>query len=230
MIIVQCEGEFPIVAVDGHGTLFNRLHKGDGIADGKKREIERKIVLGMMKMIEEKRHLSSGTRISPHWIILNQVDAVFLRVQSEVEKKEVENSTTRDQHQPQQSLTNTSVKSGVDDIRWRAPEQGESEGEVNTNVNESMVMVFRLGLIVWEIETGLVPFGEIDAVSAHRNLAAGIPLPLQRVSSSSTRELIEGCLLIQPDQRPSLQQILSKLSEQPAATEKQDMKDPFAPF
>ncbi|KAK2947099.1 hypothetical protein BLNAU_17951 [Blattamonas nauphoetae] len=225
---MQCEGEFPIVVADAQDSLYNRLHKGDGIADGKRREIERKIVVGMMKMVEEKKHVSSGTRLSPHWILLNQSDAVFFRLQSELDKKQDEKSTSQDKQQQHQSLSNTTAKSGVEEIRWRAPEQGEKEGEMNGNVNESMVMVFRLGLILWEIETGFVPFGEIDAVSAHRNLAAGMPLPLQRVADASTRELIEGCLLIEPDQRPSLQQILSKLDEPEIGTEKPEMKDPFA--
>ncbi|KAK2947098.1 hypothetical protein BLNAU_17950 [Blattamonas nauphoetae] len=230
---MQCEGEFSIVVADAQDSLYNRLHKGDGIGDGKRREIERKIVLGMMKMVEEKKHVSSGTRLSPHWILLNQSNAVFLRIQSELEKKHNEKSTSQNQlhqQQPHQSLTNTTAKTGIEEIRWRAPEQGEKEGEMNGNVNESMVMVFRLGLVLFEIETGVIPFGEIDAVSAHRNLAAGMALPLHRVTDSATRELIEGCLLIEPDQRPSLQQILSKLVEPETGTEKPAMKDPFAAF
>ncbi|KAK2944373.1 hypothetical protein BLNAU_20718 [Blattamonas nauphoetae] len=91
-------------------------------------------------------------------------------------------------------------------------------------VEASKVMVFRLGLILWEIETGLVPFGELDAVNAHRNLGAGIGLPLHKVSDGSMRELIEGCLQIDADQRITLQQVLSKLDEIPTLNEIQELK------
>ncbi|KAK2946092.1 hypothetical protein BLNAU_19000 [Blattamonas nauphoetae] len=128
------------------------------------------------------------------------------------------------------SLSRSRVKDGIEEIRWRAPEQGEKEGEMKEGVEASKVMVFRLGLIIWEIETGLVPFGELDAVNAHRNLAAGIGLPLQKVSDASVRELIEGCLQIDADQRITLQQTLAKLEDKPEGSGKEELKDQFAKF
>ncbi|KAK2959431.1 hypothetical protein BLNAU_5480 [Blattamonas nauphoetae] len=76
--------------------------------------------------------------------------------------------------------------------------------------------------------TGLVPFGELDAVNAHRNLAAGIALPLQKVSDASMRKLIAVCLQIDADQRISLQHALAKLEEMPKGSAKEEMKDQFA--
>ncbi|KAK2951004.1 hypothetical protein BLNAU_14082 [Blattamonas nauphoetae] len=146
----------------------------------------------------------------------------------DMEKRQGENSTTL--NQGERSLSQTTGKGGIEEIRWRAPEQGEKEGEMNESVDGSKVMVFRLGLILYEIETGVVPFGEIDAVSAHRNLAAGIALPLQRVTNPTTRELIEGCLHLQPDLRLSLQQILTKLGEEQTCPDKMELHDPFALF
>ncbi|KAK2944369.1 hypothetical protein BLNAU_20714 [Blattamonas nauphoetae] len=203
---IQCEGQFAVVTVDGQDTLYNRIHKGDGVGEGKRREIERKIVRGMLKMVE-KHNLESGTRISPHWILLNRNDSVFIRVESGLEKKEDQEKRSLPSNS-HPSLSRSGVKDGIEEIRWRAPEQGEKEGEMKEGVEASKVMVFRLGLIVWEIETGLVPFGELDAVNAHRNLGAGIGLPLQKVSDGSMRELIEGCLQIDADQRITLQQVL----------------------
>ncbi|KAK2947630.1 hypothetical protein BLNAU_17463 [Blattamonas nauphoetae] len=222
---LQCEGQFAVVTVDGQDTLYNRIHKGDGVGEGKRREIERKIVRGMLKMVE-KHNLESGTRISPHWILLNRNDSVFIRVQSKLEKKQDQEQSSLPNNS-QQSESHSGQKNGIEEIRWRAPEQGEKEGEMKEGVEASKVMVFRLGLIVWEIETGLVPFGELDAVNAHRNLAAGIGLPLQKVSDGSMRELIEGCLQIDADQRITLQQALSKLDEIPTKNESQDLKDQF---
>ncbi|KAK2944516.1 hypothetical protein BLNAU_20565 [Blattamonas nauphoetae] len=218
-----CEGQFPMETVDGHDTLYDRIHKGEGVAEGKKREIERKIVRGMIKMVE-KRNLESGTRISPHWILLNRNDSVFIRVESDIEKKQEQDKPSLP-NTTQPSVSQTRAKNGIEEIRWRAPEQGEKEGEMKGGVEASKVMVFRLGLIVWEIETGLVPFGELDAVNAHRNLAAGIALPLQKVGDASMREFIEGCLQIDADQRITLQQALAKLEDIPEGSAKDEMKD-----
>ncbi|KAK2946085.1 hypothetical protein BLNAU_18993 [Blattamonas nauphoetae] len=224
---LQCEGQFAVVTVDGQHTLYNRIHKGDGVGEGKRREIERKIVRGMLKMVE-KHNLESGTRISPHWILLNRSDSVFIREESELEKQDhVKPSLPSNTHP---SLSRLGVKDGIEEIRWRAPEQGEKEGEMKEGVEASKVMVFRLGLIIWEIETGLVPFGELDAVNAHRNLAAGIGLPLQKVSDGSMRELIEGCLQIDADLRLTLQQTLSKLDGMPEGSGKEELKDHFVKF
>ncbi|KAK2954233.1 hypothetical protein BLNAU_10888 [Blattamonas nauphoetae] len=223
---MSCEGEFALVMVDGQDTLYNRIHKGEGVAEGKRREIERKIVRGMTKMVEN-QNLETGTRISPHWILLNRADSVFLRVESEVEKKQEQDMPSLPNN-TQPSVSHSGVKDGIEEIRWRAPEQGEKEGEMNEDVGKSKVMVFRLGLILWEIETGLVPFGEIDAVNAHRNLAAGMALPLQKIADSSIRDLIEQCLLVEPDQRPTFPQILTKLDGQSKEDKKEELKDPFS--
>ncbi|KAK2945553.1 hypothetical protein BLNAU_19510 [Blattamonas nauphoetae] len=225
---IECEGQFVMKTVDGRDTLYNRIHKGDGVAEGKRREIEKKIVRGMLKMVE-KPNLETGTRISPHWILLNRNDTVFIRVESEVEKNLEQDKPSLPCH-TQPTVSHSGVKNGIEEIRWRAPEQGEKEGEMNEDVGKSHVMVFRLGLILWEIETGLVPFGELDAVNAHRNLAAGIALPLQKVSDASMRELFVNCLQIDADQRLTLEQALARLEEMPKGSGKEEMKDQFAKF
>ncbi|KAK2946179.1 hypothetical protein BLNAU_18923 [Blattamonas nauphoetae] len=125
---------------------------------------------------------------------------------------------------------NQNVKNGVEEIRWRASEQGEKEGEVSEEADKVNASVFRLGLILWEIETGLVPFREIDAVNAHRQLAAGIALPLQKIADSSMRDLIVECLRVDPDERPTLSEILSRLDKQPNPPPKPEMKDAFSKF
>ncbi|KAK2963091.1 hypothetical protein BLNAU_2114 [Blattamonas nauphoetae] len=223
---MECEGKFAMETVNGQDTLFNRIHKGDGVNSGRRREIERKIVRGMLKMVE-KHNLESGTRISPHWILLDRNDSVFIRVESGVEKTDEQDKQSLPNHS-QPSESQPRVKDEMEEIRWRAPEQGEKEGELKEGVDGSKVMVFRLGLILWEIETGLVPFGELDAVSAHRNLAAGIGLPLERVFDSSMRELIEECLQIDADQRITLQEALARLEEIPEESAKDEMQEQFA--
>ncbi|KAK2963054.1 hypothetical protein BLNAU_2077 [Blattamonas nauphoetae] len=217
VVAMKCEGQFEMEMVDGRKTLFNRMHFGDGVGCGKRREIEKKIVRGMLKMVELD-NLESGIRVSPHWILLNENNSVFIRVESGVEKK-YEQDRSSLPNNTQSSKSQTGMQDEMDEIRWRAPEQGEKEGELKEGVDGSKVIVFRVGLMLWEIETGLVPFGEVDGVEAHSKLSAGIGVPLEKVSDTSMRELIEGCLQIDADQRPTLEQVLARLEEIPEGSE-----------
>ncbi|KAK2942776.1 hypothetical protein BLNAU_22294 [Blattamonas nauphoetae] len=209
---MKCEGAFPIEVVDGVDTLHHRLHQGNGIRGEKRREIERKIVLGMIRVVEERTQLEVIARISPHWILLNRDDEIFIRMQSELDKTKEQNNPSNPQPS-MPSFASPLARDGMEEIRWRAPEQGEKEGELNEKVDETKAMVFRLGLVLWEVETGSVPFGELDAVSAHRHLAAGNPLPSRKIADIGLREVITQCLAVDPDHRPSLQLILSTLDE-----------------
>ncbi|KAK2963874.1 hypothetical protein BLNAU_951 [Blattamonas nauphoetae] len=203
--VMKCEGEFTTEVVSGTETLFYRIHKGDGVAATKRREVERRIVAGMVQMVEKKKNLEAGSRISPHRILLSKTDTVFIRVQTEQENQ---------QSQPLPPPTAISGWTGAaEEVRWRAPAQGEKEDEMNSEVSESKATVFRFGLILFEVETGLVPFAENDAVTAHRNLAAGMSLPIDRIADETLRELIVECLSVDPDQRPTLQNILVKLEQ-----------------
>ncbi|KAK2943987.1 hypothetical protein BLNAU_21076 [Blattamonas nauphoetae] len=106
-----------------------------------------------------------------------------------------------------------------DDVRWQAPEEEEggeegrktNEGEVGKSIDRTKASVFRLGLVLWEIETGLVPFAEQDGVNAHRNMSIGIMPPMEGIGEKM-KELIEECLSVNPDERPSVDSIISRLS------------------
>ncbi|KAK2963032.1 hypothetical protein BLNAU_2055 [Blattamonas nauphoetae] len=220
VVAMKCEGQFEMEMVDGKKTLFNRMHFGDGVGCEKRREIEKKIVRGLVKMVELE-NLESGIRLSPHWILLNENDSVFIRVESGIEKKD-EHDKPSLPNNTQSSESHTGMKDEIDEIRYRAPEQGEKEGELKEGVDGSKVIVFRVGLVLWEIETGVVPFGEVDGVEAHSKLSAGIGVPLETVSDTSMRELIEGCLQIDADQRMTLDQVLARLQGIPEESEKNE--------
>ncbi|KAK2955146.1 hypothetical protein BLNAU_9875 [Blattamonas nauphoetae] len=101
-----------------------------------------------------------------------------------------------------------------EDIRWQAPEQkrredGEESKEVNAGQNHTP-----LGLVLYEIETGLVPFGEMDEVNASRALHSGT-LPKMDGVNTEMAELISSCLSLTPATRPSLSAIALSLSEIP---------------
>ncbi|KAK2951230.1 hypothetical protein BLNAU_13846 [Blattamonas nauphoetae] len=103
--------------------------------------------------------------------------------------------------------------------RWVPPEEADGKEIVDARHGT----VFRLGLVLWEIETGLVPFGEIDGINAQRQLGSGILPKMDRVSPEMA-ELIEYCLQIDPLKRPTLSSISQhfngKTKDELAETEK----------
>ncbi|KAK2953213.1 hypothetical protein BLNAU_11838 [Blattamonas nauphoetae] len=217
---LRCEGDFPVVVVDGVNTLYQRIHHGNKITEMKKKEMGSRIAAGLIRMVEDKVHLGAAARLTPHWVVVDKNDSIHLRIE------EPQNTPTQN---PSDLLTTHNANSqiakapadGIEGIRWRAPEEGEKESEVNENVDKVKVSVFRLGLVLWEIETELVPFGEIDAVSAHRQLACGVELQFGRIRDSSIRELISQCLHVEPEQRPTLKDIFSTLETSMKNAQKQ---------
>ncbi|KAK2944778.1 hypothetical protein BLNAU_20311 [Blattamonas nauphoetae] len=91
--------------------------------------------------------------------------------------------------------------------RWMAPEVADRK----VDIDPSKAAVFSLGLLLWEMETGLVPFGEVDAVNAQRQLGTGT-IPLMRSWTNESKiELVRSCLNLDPKERPTLDEISSLL-------------------
>ncbi|KAK2951540.1 hypothetical protein BLNAU_13562 [Blattamonas nauphoetae] len=225
---MKCQDDFGIVHMNDADTLYNKLHKEHTALGGKKNLVERQIVMGLLKITEQNSFVNVAARISSHWIILDTKTSVLFKVDSPHSHLDENATNAASVSTTSSHPNNRHLKDGVEEIRWRAPEQGEKEGEMINEVDKVKASVFRLGLIFWEVETGLVPFGEIDAVNAHRQLAAGIALPLQKVTDSSMRDLIVECLRVDPDERPKLSDILSRLDTNPNPLLKPEMKDPFS--
>ncbi|KAK2963430.1 hypothetical protein BLNAU_1472 [Blattamonas nauphoetae] len=109
-----------------------------------------------------------------------------------------------------------------DGKRWQAPEEGKADQQSD----ERRAAVFRLGLVLFEMETGSVPFGENDAVNAHRNLEIGILPKMEDVMGEEMRSLIASCLSVDPSQRPTLSSIISTLSELKEPEQEEQKVDP----
>ncbi|KAK2940905.1 hypothetical protein BLNAU_24184 [Blattamonas nauphoetae] len=71
---------------------------------------------------------------------------------------------------------------------------------------------FSLGLLLWEMETGCVPFGEHDAVNASRQIVTGVQPKLELVKNNEMRELISQCLNLEPHDRPDLDAVETTLT------------------
>ncbi|KAK2945221.1 hypothetical protein BLNAU_19861 [Blattamonas nauphoetae] len=104
-------------------------------------------------------------------------------------------------------------KEDQEDQRWQAPEQ-----EGNTSIPScdlEKVTVFRLGLVLWEMETGQVPFRETDGVNAGRQLRAGVKPNMESVQNKDMQELLLKCLELQPIDRITLDNVISSLNSIP---------------
>ncbi|KAK2946198.1 hypothetical protein BLNAU_18874 [Blattamonas nauphoetae] len=99
----------------------------------------------------------------------------------------------------------------AEEQRWMSPEVADKKGDIDPH----KASVFSLGLILWEMETGLVPFGEVDAVNAQRQLGSGTLPPMETWTNESKSELVRNCLSLDPKERPSLDEILSIIATEP---------------
>ncbi|KAK2946430.1 hypothetical protein BLNAU_18681 [Blattamonas nauphoetae] len=104
------------------------------------------------------------------------------------------------------TLTSSSMMKANENVRWTPPEvTGRKSG-----VDKEKAAVFSLGLILWEMETGEVPFGELDAMNAHRQIGVGGEMLMRKVCSE-TASLVRQCISLDPVTRPTLEQVASTL-------------------
>ncbi|KAK2959485.1 hypothetical protein BLNAU_5534 [Blattamonas nauphoetae] len=241
---LRCDGEkMNSVTVNSVDTLFNRLHKQkDRQLDTN--TLFHSIVRSLAQISKQDSHLPILTRLSPHWVFLDSQDKpLFQRnelhpIQDEAHKPTPQpttpffresflaslNDTTIDSADPfsqgvlpsdhtsfAPNTQNTSQNKMAEGQRWMAPEVADKKGDIDPH----KASVFSLGLILWEMETGLVPFGEVDAVNAQRQLGSGTLPPMETWTNESKSELVRNCLSLDPKERPSLDEILSIIATEP---------------
>ncbi|KAK2943854.1 hypothetical protein BLNAU_21245 [Blattamonas nauphoetae] len=207
--VLKCEGEPAVVHVDSRKTLYSALHVEKKL-DIPKMEIRRQLVAGLERLIQHNPFSDVLTQLSSHWILLDSSGAVCLKLDQNVNRPDLT---------PQQIENEKKMRE--EDRRWSAPEQID-EDVTNRNKDEKepqavpfdplKASVFRLGLVLWELETGLVPFGELDAVNASRQVKGGqLPL-ISNWEDPSLASLVTECLSFEPDERPMLSTLKSFFS------------------
>ncbi|KAK2958404.1 hypothetical protein BLNAU_6674 [Blattamonas nauphoetae] len=200
--VLVCGEECKIEIVQKNETLFDRLHglnkqRVDAVAVGKE------IVKGLRHLSKSELFSVSLAKWTPHWVVLDSKDRVCIRLNEE----------------PRFQVNQHGRPLAIDDgQRWRAPEQ--SNGQLG--VNEERVSVFRLGLVLLEMRTGMIPFGEIDATNASRQVCAGL-LPPHKDVDEGFMSIVRECLTINANDRPLLMEVEDKL-EQYASSRKMDGK------
>ncbi|KAK2955138.1 hypothetical protein BLNAU_9867 [Blattamonas nauphoetae] len=233
--VMMCSGNFGISTVRMDQTLYSILHE-EGRAIGK-REIGIQVVNGLKEVVAHRGWSDVLTHLSSHWILLDSAGTVQLKLDmntSEAEQEAARKCRHKQQHhstmegqqneeeKPQdenQTMKSGRDKSGMDGLRWRAPEVVASEGRSGeVCVDGSKASVFSLGLVLWEIETGQVPFGELDAVNAQRQSGTGIGPKMDTVKNEEFVSLILRCVSVDPNERPTLSEIGEFLSSHPEDT------------
>ncbi|KAK2954514.1 hypothetical protein BLNAU_10534 [Blattamonas nauphoetae] len=227
--VMMCHGDFGISTSRMDSTLYSVLHKEH--REIGKRSVGVQIVEGLKQVVAHRGWSAVLTRLSSHWIVLDGSGNVGLKLQmtSEEAEQEAARAQLNGQPQPHSNMEENknegdemsqhalADKTGMDGLRWRAPEVGGLKvGE--GSVDGSQASVFSLGLILWEIETGLVPFGELDAVNAQRQSGTGIGPKMESLQNTEFVSLIHRCVSVDPEQRPTLSEIGEFLSSHPGET------------
>ncbi|KAK2944301.1 hypothetical protein BLNAU_20797 [Blattamonas nauphoetae] len=199
--VIELDGkEHTATKVRAVTTLHSKLHKENALLHPQL--IQRHIAFGLSQVLSTLQTKDALTQLTSHWVLFDNKDRMFLQIANGDANR--------------LGVSGASGKKGIngsnEGLRWGAPEQKEDATLSANDVDVEKVSVFRLGLLLWEMETGDVPFKEVDAVNAHRQVVSGIRPDLTKVPDSSMRALIQSCLHQTPEHRPTLATIKRDLN------------------
>ncbi|KAK2945740.1 hypothetical protein BLNAU_19353 [Blattamonas nauphoetae] len=167
--VMACSGGFEVSLAGTSTTLYSVLHKDH--REMGKRAIGIQIVNGLKHVVANRQASDVVTRLSSHWILIDTAGNVQLKLQMNAAEAEQEAAHMKQQPAGCLEENGTAQKrgkdveqAGMDGLRWRAPEVVAGVGSA---VDGHKASVFSLGLVLWEIETGQVPYEEVDAIVAH---------------------------------------------------------------
>ncbi|KAK2951289.1 hypothetical protein BLNAU_13776 [Blattamonas nauphoetae] len=209
---LQCSGGFELTMVKKRETLYTRLHteRGKEIGLMNKAKVGAEIAGGLQKVLNGLGPKDLLSRLTTHWILIDGEDNIHLRLSMDgSEKRDFENVGT-------EGMKTGESKVEKEGERWVPPEV--KNGGESTLEQQS---VFRLGLVLYEIESGQIPFGEQDAVNAQRQLGIGCIPNMQNVIEVEMKELIESCICLNYDDRPKLSDVKLKLDNRLKKHEKE---------
>ncbi|KAK2953578.1 hypothetical protein BLNAU_11442 [Blattamonas nauphoetae] len=201
-----CSEKMEVSVVREVDTLYNALHVNERKRTFAKRAFQKQLALGLTTLAGSNKPSDVLTKLSSHWVMFDAQGNACLKSQEPTQQIPL----------PQSSGGTQPVTASKDGQRWRAPEvaKAEEENDFGRLIDEHKASVFSLGLILWEIETGLVPFGELDAINAQRQIGTGT-LPKMEGVNSRMVDVIESCLRLEPDDRPTLSTIWTALHSIP---------------
>ncbi|KAK2959865.1 hypothetical protein BLNAU_5062 [Blattamonas nauphoetae] len=209
--VMKCSGDFAVSTARMDTTLYSVIHTQK--REIAKRSIGLQIVNGLKQVVDHRGWSDVLTRLSSHWILLDSAGNVHLKLQMS-SNEAVQAALLAQTQQNPNAVERDGETSGVDGLRWKAPEMAARSGQVDGH----KASVFSLGLILWEIETGLVPYGEVDAILAQKQSGTGIPPNLSNLHDEEYVTLMIRCLSVNPKERPTLTEVGEFLSSHPSAT------------
>ncbi|KAK2961201.1 hypothetical protein BLNAU_3969 [Blattamonas nauphoetae] len=207
---IGCDGNFDTVVIQTHDTLYERLHSPFKQTVIDKKEVQKKLTQALEAIAKKYPEAQVLTELSPHWVLFGQDGKMNVQLNE---------ATQIFPNHP--FLGKGREGEEKESHRWNAPELKERGKET---ISREAASVFSLGLVLWEIETGCVPHGEVDAVNAQRQLGLGERPSMQNVKNGDLREMLTKCLDLDPDDRPSLSELVKFFSdEKPQAEQPQPL-------
>ncbi|KAK2959177.1 hypothetical protein BLNAU_5735 [Blattamonas nauphoetae] len=230
----NCDDDFNISFVSTKQSLFQRIHHSDNNQPLNSGAILVSVIKGIKYLQSQKQDNLVVSVLTPHHFFLDSSGKVSLGTSDHL--RHPDQSTLNEANRASEGnregnnhffresnigsvndntissntlkpSTNAQPVKSTEGQRWMAPEVAGRR----TALDVSKAAVFSLGLVLWEMETGSVPFGEVDAVNAQRQLGAGSPLKMDRISSDFVKSLIASCLEVDPHARLSLNELEDKL-------------------
>ncbi|KAK2949521.1 hypothetical protein BLNAU_15503 [Blattamonas nauphoetae] len=191
------------VTVQVRETLYSRLHKEKKTMTTVERgRIQKRVSEGLALIARVRPTAEIVSRLTSHWVLFDDQDQMFFR-------QEASERMRAPTHPAHTNPTGESLVKQAEDEgqRWVPPEVADGKPVIDRVPG----MVFRLGLMLWEIETGQIPFGEVDGINAQRQLGSGIVPRMDRVREGMA-ELVTECLSIDPEKRPSMKSIVERVT------------------
>ncbi|KAK2948280.1 hypothetical protein BLNAU_16816 [Blattamonas nauphoetae] len=201
VLAIRCGSEtMPETTVQVRETLYSRLHKERKTMTTVERgRIQKRVSEALALIVRVHPTAEILSRLTSHWVLFDEKDEMFFRK----EASQVVNIQPHTTYQTVESLAKQVEDEGQ---RWVPPEVADGKPVID-RVHGT---VFRLGLMLWEIETGQIPFGEVDGINAQRQLGSGIVPRMDRVREGMA-ELVTECLSIDPEKRPTLMNVLERV-------------------
>ncbi|KAK2950541.1 hypothetical protein BLNAU_14535 [Blattamonas nauphoetae] len=194
---LTCAGKLEMALVRKQDTLYARLHTEQGRKMALTTEsVRQQLLRGIQNVWETDRQAPILTKLSSHVVMVDFASNVFLNINSD--------ATIPENAQNKQATL-------LEQKRWSAPELDEETGQNSAGeqkeIDYSKAAVFSLGLILWELETGLVPFGEVDAMNAQRQLGVGSTLKMEGIKDETMKDAISQCISLNAKDRPTLAEL-----------------------
>ncbi|KAK2962747.1 hypothetical protein BLNAU_2180 [Blattamonas nauphoetae] len=181
-------------------TLYSRLHEQTEPQAINRTQLQLQLIASLKAIQRHEPDAQILTQLNPHAVFFDAAGVMCLQTHQHPHHCPSEFGAK------QEERTEATSNSKVD--RWKAPEAADGKDVLD----RPQAAIFSLGLLLWEIETGIVPFREVDAINAQRQLGSGQLPPMDKIESDGFAELIRQCLELDPKNRPTLEEVEKALS------------------